>query len=143
VEAARRLSDSEVAWLGRFVEDTHVFEAIRGDRAFFNVREGDSIPLSESYCARMVSGEIPNVIADARTHPVTRRLARTSELEIGSYVGVPVRLPAGNLYGSLCSASHIARSRPPETVRLLSVLAAMVGERLGDRAATSGRKNQL
>jgi GAF domain-containing protein len=77
----------------------------------------------------MVEGEIPNAIPDARRDPLTRDLARANP-NIGSYVGVPVRLSTSDLYGSLCSASRAARSISPETVRLLSVLAGLVGQRL-------------
>ena len=78
----------------------------------------------------MVKGEIPNAIPDARRHPATRDLAGAANDPIGSYVGVPVRLPNGDLYGSLCSASRAARPISPETVRLLSVLAGQAGQRL-------------
>jgi EAL domain-containing protein (putative c-di-GMP-specific phosphodiesterase class I) len=130
VEGARRISGGEVAWLAHFHRDEHVFAAISGDEAFFDQKEGDSVPLSDTYCARMVEGEIPNAIPDARRHPITRDLAANTYAAIGSYVGVPVRLPAGDLYGSLCSASRGPRPTAPETVRLLSVLAGAIGQRL-------------
>lgn len=129
VESARRLSGGDVAWLAHFNDDEYVFVTIGGDQDFFSTK-GDSIPLNESYCARMVAGEIPNAIADARAHRATRGLGITADAGIGSYVGVPVRLPAGDLYGSLCAASHASRSASPETVRLLSVLAGLIGQRL-------------
>ena len=139
VESARRVAGGEVAWLAHFHGDEYVFAAISGDEDFFDQNEGDSLPLSDSYCVRMVNGEIPNAIPDARRHPTTRDLARATNGTIGSYVGVPVRLPKGDLYGSLCSASRAARPISPETVRLLSVLAGLIGQRLGRERSLRGR----
>ena len=135
VETARRLAGGEVAWLGHFTHGDHVFETVRGDRRFFNAQEGEGVPLATSYCARMVAGEIPNVVDDTRRHPITRELGATAEANIGSYVGVPVRLPDGELYGSLCSASHERAAHPPETVRLLAVLATLIGQRVATTPA--------
>ena len=129
VESARRVSGGEVAWLAHFEGDQHVFTVISHDDDFFEENEGDSFPLSDTYCRRMVEGEIPNAIPDTRTHPATRDLAGVNDA-IRSYAGVPVRLPTGDLYGSLGSASRAARSITPETVRLLSVLAGQIAQRL-------------
>jgi GAF domain-containing protein len=129
VESARRASGGEVAWLAQFQGEEEVFAAISGDVGLFDQSEGDSRPSNDSYCARMVHGEIPNAIPDTRRHPLTRHLERANP-NIGSYVGVPVRLPTGGLYGSLCSASRGARPISPETVRLLSVLAGLIGRRV-------------
>jgi len=129
VESAGRVSGGEVAWLSQFHGDEHVFAAISGDAGFFDQNEGDSRPLRDTYCARMVEGDIPNAIPDTRRHPLTQDLTAANP-HIGSYVGVPVRLPTGGLYGSLCSASRGPRSISPETVRLLSVLADLIGQRL-------------
>ena len=120
VDSARRVSGSEVAWLSHFKRDEHAFAVVSHD---------DSFPLSHSYCTRMVEGEIPNAIPDTGTHPATRDFAGVNDA-IGSYVGVPVRLPTGDLYGSLCGASRAARAISPETVRLLTVLAGQIGQRL-------------
>jgi EAL domain-containing protein (putative c-di-GMP-specific phosphodiesterase class I) len=128
VEGARRVSDGEVAWLTHSHGDQEVFEVISGDKDFFDHKEGDSRPSSDSPCARMVEGEIPNAIPDARRHPLTKNLASANP-NIASYVGVPVRLPTGGLYGSLCSASRDPRPSSPETVRLFTVLAGLIGER--------------
>jgi hypothetical protein len=136
VDSARRVSGGDVAWLTHFQGDEHVFAVVSGDEDFFAQNEGDSRSLNSSYCARMVEGEIPNAISDTRRHPATQDLAAANDT-IGSYVGVPVRLSTGDLYGSLCSASHDARPISPETVRLLSVLAGLIGQRLGAEGVRS------
>jgi Lon protease-like protein len=57
----------------------------------------------------MVEGELGNVVPDTAADPVTAALAATEEAQIGCYVGVPVRLSDGRVYGSLCVASRVAR----------------------------------
>jgi EAL domain-containing protein (putative c-di-GMP-specific phosphodiesterase class I) len=130
VESARRVSDGEVAWLAHFQDgQQHELTVVSHDEERLEQADVESFPLNHAYCVRMVEGEIPNAISDTRTHPATRDIAGAGDA-IGSYVGVPVRLPTGALHGSLCSASRAARQVSPETVRLLSVLAGQIGQRL-------------
>jgi hypothetical protein len=42
------------------------------------------MPLSETYCLRVVEGEPPNGVPDVRSHEATRDLSATRETGIGS-----------------------------------------------------------
>ena len=77
----------------------------------------------------MITGELPNIIADARADERTRDLAITKLLDVGAYAGVPVVLPGGEVYGMLCC---IGRDAHPEIdggdVRFMRVLADVLSE---------------
>ncbi|QIN79656.1 GAF domain-containing protein [Rubrobacter marinus] len=102
----RRALAMEVAFVSEFAGDRLVFRAVEGDGESFGWREGDSAPLDESYCKRVIDGRIRRVVPDARGEDVTRDLWATSEAGIGSYAAVPLVLSDGRAYGTLCCASH-------------------------------------
>ncbi|MGH2691824.1 MAG: hypothetical protein ACRDHM_04905 [Actinomycetota bacterium] len=53
------------------------------------------------------------------------------EANLGSYVGVPVQLPGGRVYGTQCSVSHTPNSSLSERdARFMRVLARIVAEQL-------------
>lgn len=128
----------EVAFLTRFAGDRQEFVAAAGDTGSFGLAAGDTTPLEDGYCARVARGDLPAAIPDAADDPRVNRMPITSALDIGAYVGVPVRLPDGEPFGSLCCFSHGARPDMDERdVGFLRVLAAIVAGELGrdaDRA---------
>jgi GAF domain-containing protein len=95
-----------VAFVSEFAGDRLVFRALEGDAESFGWRESESFPLDESYCKRVLDGTLPNVVPDAKSEDLTKDLWVTSEADIGSYAAVPVVLPDGRPYGTLCCVSH-------------------------------------
>ncbi len=102
----RRVLDMDVAFVSEFVGDRLVLRAVEGDGESFGWRAGESIPLDESYCKRVLDGRMEAVVPDARGGDMTRDLWVTSESEIGSYAAVPLVLSDGRPFGTLCCASH-------------------------------------
>jgi GAF domain-containing protein len=109
VEAARAHLDMDVGFLAEFRDGREVFTSVAGSGATFGLEENGGRPLEGTYCGRVVEGAIPNAIVDARSDPRVRDLEVTHEADIGAYVGVPVRLTDGRLYGTLCCLSHQAQ----------------------------------
>ena len=96
----------DVAFVSEFAGDELVFRAIEGDAGSFGWQEGESFPLDESYCKRVLDGRVNRVVPDAKGEDATKDLWVTSEADIGSYVAVPLVLSDGRLYGTLCCVSH-------------------------------------
>jgi GAF domain-containing protein len=96
----------DVAFVSEFSEDRLVFRALEGDAESFGWREGESFPIDESYCKRVLDGRIPRVVPNAKSEDATKDLRVTSEADIGSYCAVPLVLSDGRLYGTLCCVSH-------------------------------------
>ena len=96
----------DVAFVSEFAGDRLVFRALEGDSESFGWHEGESFPLDESYCKRVLDGRVPNAVSDAGREDATRDLWVTTEAGIGSYCAVPLVLSDGRLYGTLCCVSH-------------------------------------
>ncbi len=96
----------DVAYLSRLDENEQVVQVAAGDAAAFGLESGTSLPIRETYCARMLRGDIPSVVPDTVADEVTRSMELTERSGIGSYVGVPVRRSDGSLHGTLCCASR-------------------------------------
>ncbi len=96
----------DVAFVSGFAGDELVFRAIEGDAESFGWREGQSFPLDESYCKRVLDGRLPRVVPDAKREDATRDLRVTTEADMGCYCAVPLLLSDGRLYGTLCCVSH-------------------------------------
>lgn len=118
-------------------------EAIVGDVGGLGVRPGHVMPIEQTYCARMLSGGMPNVVPDTSREPAVRELAITRA--IGSYIGVPVKLSDGRVHGSLCCVSHEARNDLGEQeLRFMQVLAGIVATRVERaRGELAGRTERL
>jgi EAL domain-containing protein (putative c-di-GMP-specific phosphodiesterase class I) len=91
----------------------------------------------------MVQGELPHVVRDAAMDERTADLPVTREAGIGAYLGVPIRLWDGTLYGTLCCLSRTAEpSLNQRDVRFMQVLAEIVADQL-DREQLEGEKRRL
>ena len=106
LSTVREAMEMDVAFVSEFTEDRLVFRALEGDAESFGWRGGESFPLDASYCKRVLDGSIPNVVPDAKSEELTKDLWVTKAADIGSYVAVPVVLPDGRPYGTLCCVSH-------------------------------------
>jgi EAL domain-containing protein (putative c-di-GMP-specific phosphodiesterase class I) len=127
----RAALDMDVALISAFNDDTAVVEAVDGDAASFGVAVGARVPLVETYCQRMLKGRLPSVVRDAMRDPRTADLPVTREAAIGAYVGVPVRLWVGRLYGTLCCLSHDPEpTLNSRDIRFVRVLAEIVAEQI-------------
>ncbi len=102
----REALDMDVAFVSKFDQDQLVFRALEGDAESFGWQEGESFPLDESYCKRVLDGRIPDVVTDAKGEDATKDLRVTSEADMGSYCAVALVLSDGRLYGTLCCVSH-------------------------------------
>jgi GAF domain-containing protein len=102
----REAFQMDVAFVSKFDGDQLVFRKLEGDAESFGWQEGESFPIDESYCKRVLDGRIPQVVPDTRREDATRDLRVTSEANMGCYCAVALVLSDGRLYGTLCCVSH-------------------------------------
>lgn len=102
LDEVRESLQLDAAFIAEFVGDDQVFRVTSGNSTTFGTREGASQRLCDSYCARVVDGVFPNLIADAQHDAGARELPVTHHRGIGAYIGVPLHRPDGTLYGTLC-----------------------------------------
>jgi len=139
---ARGALDMDVALVGAFDGD-YVIRALDGEQEWFDLQVGKRIPVEETYCRGMVQGDLPQLVQDAAFDERTADLPLTREAGIGAYVGAPIRLWDGTLYGTLCCFSRSAEpSLNERDARFLHVLAEIVADHI-DRGQLEGEKRKL
>lgn len=144
LDLVRRHLDMDVAFVSEFVGPDWVLRYVSTDEAA-RVRPGHRHPIEETYCKRITDGRLERVICDASAHPEVGALALTAALGIGAYVGVPIVLSDGTLYGTFCSFRHA----PDPTLggrdaRFMDLIASLISERLEtERAAQEEHLGEL
>src|SRR4051794_20031601 len=145
LDLARESLGMDFGYVTEFRDGVHVTRHLAGDAASFGQGVGTTVRLEESYCRAMVAGELPNAIPDARAHPVTAAMPVTLAMGIGAYVGVPIELSDGRVFGTLCCLDHepLAGDGTQEAqfLRLLGRLVALAVEQRaqGEALIQTGR----
>lgn len=138
LELARVYLDLDVAFLAQFRDGEEIFRVLEGDTASFGLDEDTAVPLEQTFCARMVRGEIPNVLPDAR---VLRHHPDAEAAGIGAYIGVPVRVLSDSVWGTLCCLSRRPKpSLDDRDVALMRLLADLVADKIVTLEAESWRR---
>lgn len=131
LDVARQQLGMDIAFISEFVENRMAFRFVEGDATSFRFDRGHSIPLEETYCQRVVDERLTSLVPDARNHEQVRYLDITRDAGIGSYIGVPLRLSDGRLYGTMCCLSHLPdHSLHERDVEFMKVLARLIAEHL-------------
>ncbi|MDP9376597.1 MAG: ATP-binding protein [Actinomycetota bacterium] len=104
LQAARQQLCADIAYFTKFTEGAEHIDFLAGDSSTFAFGEGSAIPLGETYCQRMIEGTAPRIVPNVALEPRMQDLAAGET--IGSYLGVPVRLSDGRIYGTVCCASN-------------------------------------
>ncbi|GAA5127099.1 hypothetical protein GCM10023339_52870 [Alloalcanivorax gelatiniphagus] len=122
----------DVAFIAEFLEGRRVIRYVDTRRHSTALRPGDSHALPDSYCHYIASGELEGIVPDTRQHDMTRTMPVTDALDIANYIGVPVHLPDGSLFGSFCCFDHQAGSKLDQRdLDLLSAFADFAGRLIG------------
>ena len=125
------------------------------DRAY-DITPGAVLRWSDSYCSRMVRGEGPFVAVDAQTVAAYAGAEINQQLDIGAYVGIPVRREDGSLFGTLCGIDPVAQDDElAEHEPMLRLLGQLLGtileadlrttelQRVAERSATDAETDAL
>ena len=102
----------DVVFVSEFVDGRRVFRFVDAEGST-PLRPGESSPLEETYCQRVVDGRMPELVTDAARLPNAAALPPTP-LRIGAHLSTPIVLSGGETYGTLCCFS----ASPNEALRL-------------------------
>lgn len=121
----------DVAYLTEFRHGTQIYRAMRGRHEDFDMVVGTQRPLQDSVCRLLTEADVPSAIGDVATDAHASELRQEFGSGVGAYIGVPVHLADGSLYGALCCLS---REPKPELdqrdVAFVQVLAEFLAEPL-------------
>jgi GAF domain-containing protein len=141
--AARERLCMDAAYITTIDPRQQTIDALVGDTAAMGLSEGLVVPIEQTYCRHMLSGDMPSIVPNTRAEPAVRDLIATRT--IGAYVGVPVTLADGRLHGTLCCASSQPKDGlGDEELRFMQVLAGIIASRVdqveGDVARLMARR---
>ena len=132
LELARAETEMNVAVLGEIRDGREVVRFVAGD-GFFGLAPGASMPIEDTYCHRLLTGRLSNVVADAPADDQLRDLQITRAARIGAYIGVPFTTLDARLY-VLCCLAHEQRPHLGERdVLFLRGLGEAIGAELEKR----------
>lgn len=136
----RKQLGMDVAFVSRFRATDRVFEHVDSDGPA-PIQVGQTLPLQEGYCLKVVQGELPQFIPDTSAVPAAMAIPATHAIPIGAHLSVPVMLSNGELYGTLCCFSHRPDSSLTERdMRMLGAFADVLAHRVDESLAVSRRK---
>lgn len=119
----------DLGFISEFVDGRRVFRQVDARVANAPVVVGGSDALEDSYCQRVVDGRLPELMRDAGANPEALTLAATRELPLGAHMSVPLRLPDGRVYGTLCCFSFLPdQSLNDRDLKILRAFAAIVAD---------------
>lgn len=143
LQAARRHLGMEAAFLAELTESEQLYRAATDGTAGFAILEGGTLPRLESYCQHVIARGGPWVVRDTTSDEVASGLEITERGRFGAYIGVPVRLLDGSVYGTLCCIAHEPRPDLGERdVAVLEALADVLGFHVSQLQA-AGREAEL
>lgn len=91
----------------------------------------------------MIDGALPNVVPDSQVDHRVRGLATTLERGIGSYIGVPLRLSDGSLYGTFCCMSRGPEQLTDRDAAFMAMLAEVLIETLDAQQSAAQQREVI
>ena len=135
------------AWASEFVDEQQVLRFVDAEPGYDAPTPGSVLPLSGSYCARVLDGRFPTVIRDTRAVPEAGLLDVTAHVGIGAYVGVPLVGRAGHVTGMLCAVDEgpvpALGPRDADALRLVSSLLHDLQRRALDVAEVRSEQERI
>lgn len=143
----RRHLGMEVAFVSELRAGERIFRYVDTDLAASPVQVGEADPAEASFCHSVVAGDIPELLRDARQHPVAAQLEATWQVPIGTHVSVPIIRADGTVYGTFCCFSRevddaVADSVSDQHLAALRVIADILADHLEGLEAT-GRDREV
>ena len=143
LDVVRTRTGMDVAWMSRFDGPDQVFEVVAHDGDLSELEAGDRGRLVESYCQRVLLGDIPALISDTAVVEGTSRLPITAAMGIGSYLGAPVLDGFGSPIGMVCAVGRSRRDLSEEDHRVVALVADLVSAVAGSSFALAAESDEV
>lgn len=144
-EVLRLLRDKmhmDVVFVSEFLDGERVFRHVDSEPENAIIAAGDSNPLEESWCQRVVDGRLPSYIADASREPASAALEKALPFRIGTHISTPIVLQDGEVYGTLCCFSFSPAANPdPKDLRRLQYTAQLTAGKI-DKSRAELKKRE-
>lgn len=119
----RKHLDMDVAFISEFINDERVFKVVDNPSENQIVKVGNADPINETYCQKITDDKLSPIITNTYANPITKAMPVTEKLGIGAYIGVPINLSNGKLYGTFCCyKSHHDESLNDRDLSFLNII---------------------
>ena len=126
----------DVVFVSEFVNGQRVMRRVSATPGHEVVAPGDSSPLEESWCQRVVDGRLPRYIPDTAQVPAAAELVKQLPFPIGTHISTPIVLQNGEIYGTLCCFSFGPQEHPdPQDLQRLQYTAQLTAGKIDRRRA--------
>ena len=112
LQTMRQRMAMDVVFVSEFVDGQRMFRYVDAAPDAPELQPGDSSPLEESVCQRVVEGRVPELIRDLGAVP--KEKLPEIPFRIGAHLSTPIVLADQRVYGTLCCFSAAPR---PELVQ--------------------------
>jgi EAL domain-containing protein (putative c-di-GMP-specific phosphodiesterase class I) len=132
LRTVRKHLGMDVAFVSHFRDTDRVLEHVDSD-GMAPIQQGQTIPLEDGYCLKIVRGELPALIPDTSAVPAAMALPATQAIPIGAHLSVPIQLSDGVVYGTLCCFSRVKNLTLGERdLRLMQALGEILAARIDE-----------
>ncbi len=140
---ARETLGMQIAYFSQLDAGEQLIHAVNGDPGGLAIADGTRVAVDDTYCRRMLDEAMPSLVPDADQEAALAGV-RGPATPV-AYLGVPLQLSTGRVYGTLCCASEQPRpelrDRDVAVMRMLAGLLADVIERPGAQAGPTVRED--
>ena len=138
----REKMQMDMVFVSEFVDGERVLRHVDSEPQNAVVAVGDSKPLEETWCQRVVDGRLPPYLPDVSKNPLAAQLEKELPFRIGTFISSPIVLRGGEVYGTLCcfSFNSLENSDPTDLNRLRYTAQLMAGK-IDKSRATSKRND--
>ncbi len=144
VQTIRQHLGMDVAFLSRFHDgNREMLHVDKSDSCGVFLNEGHKDRSEVTYCQLIAEEKLPQIIPDTSKNDITKALAVTKVLNIGSYIGVPIYLSDDSIYGTLCCFSEKAdESLSAKDLSILTLFAKFAARNI-EKELTASRLHKL
>ncbi len=118
---ASKIVNAPVSLVSLVDADRQFFKSFLGLGKPWSVRR--ETPLSHSFCQHVVAENAPLIIEDARTHPLVFDNLAIPDLNVISYLGMPLTMTDGTGLGSFCVIDSKPRQWTADEIEIIRELA--------------------
>ncbi|KIL43844.1 sensor domain-containing diguanylate cyclase [Jeotgalibacillus soli] len=123
IELTSSYLEEKFVFLGRTTETTFSILKIQKNDVDCELGEGIKIDLTDSLCHLIFNSKKPVILNDIDKDEAAKQIPVVSEANIRSYLGVPIFLKDGELFGTLCAVDSKLSSFSEKDVQILEKLA--------------------
>lgn len=137
-QLASRIVHAPISMVSLIDANRHFFKSAVGLPDFLQTKR--EIPLTHSVCKHVVTTGEPLVIQDTREHPLVHDNVVAHNLNIISYLGMPLKTTQGVDLGSFCVIDNQPRTWTDEEIAIMEMLAQSVMTEIELRGELIARK---